>query len=135
MSAVRVLMIDDSEDDAELFTIVFSQANAGFELSYVLDPNQGLARLKREGHGFRLVLLDLNMPERDGKDVLAELRRTPGLQHLPVIVFSSSDSPSDVRESYRLGANACVRKPPDLDSCREFVKRLGEFWLDTASLP
>jgi two-component system, chemotaxis family, response regulator Rcp1 len=135
MSRVRVLMIDDNEDDGDLLGMVFAQANLGFEFSHVTDPSAGLARLKTEGNGIRLVLLDLKMPEQDGKALLAEIRRTPSLRHLPVVVFSSSDASSDVRESYQLGANAYVKKPDDLDGCRVFVRRLEDFWLGTATLP
>jgi CheY-like chemotaxis protein len=135
MSRVLVLMIDDNEDDVELFATVFAKASTGFEFSYTLDAADGLARLRDEGNRIRLVLLDIKMPSRDGKDVLSEIRRIPSLRHLPVVVFSSSDAPSDVRESYRLGANAYVRKPVDLDGWREFLARLEDFWLRTATLP
>lgn len=135
MSRVRVLMIDDNEDDGDLLAMVFAEAKLGFDFSYVTDPAAGLARLKEEGNGIRLVLLDLKMPVRDGKGCLAEIRRTPSIRHLPVVVFSSSDASSDVRESYELGANAYVKKPADLDGCRLFVRRLEEFWIGTATLP
>ena len=135
MSRVLVLMIDDNEDDVELFSTVFAKANTGFEFSYALDATDGLARLKAEGNRIRLVLLDIKMPSRDGKDVLSEIRRIAPLRPMPVVVFSSSDAPSDVLESYRLGANAYVRKPVDLDGWREFLTRLDDFWLKTATLP
>jgi len=135
MSRARVLMIDDSEDDAELLGVVFAQADLGFEFSYALDADQALARLAAPAHGIRLVLLDIKMAGRSGKDVLAEIRRTPATRHLPVILLSSSDAPADVTESYRLGANAYVQKPSSLEGCRTFVKRLAEFWLETATLP
>jgi two-component system, chemotaxis family, response regulator Rcp1 len=135
MSRVLVLMIDDNEDDAELFATVFAKASTGFELSHALDAAEGLARLQADGNRIRLVLLDIKMPSRDGKEVLSEIRRVPSLRPLPVVVFSSSDAPSDVRESYRLGANAYVRKPVDLDGWREFLTRLDDFWLKTATLP
>ncbi|MFN0009362.1 MAG: response regulator [Planctomycetota bacterium] len=135
MSRVLVLMIDDNEDDVELFATVFAKATTGFEFSYALDAADGLARLKVEGNRIRLVLLDIKMPSRDGKEVLSEIRRISPLRPIPVIVFSSSDAPSDVRESYRLGANAYVRKPVDLDGWRGFLTRLDDFWLKTATLP
>lgn len=135
MSRVLVLMIDDNEDDVELFATVFAKASTGFEFSYTLDAAEGLARLQAEGNRIRLVLLDIKMPSRDGKDVLSEIRRITSLRPMPVVVFSSSDAPSDVRESYRLGANAYVRKPVDLDGWREFLTRLDDFWLKTATLP
>ena len=135
MSPMRVLMIDDSEDDAELFGTVFVQAKNGFEFSYALDPEDGIARLTAPGSDFRIVLLDVKMVGWDGKEVLAQIRRTPAIRHVPVIVLSSSDEPSDVRESYRMGANAYVQKPSDLDGCRKFVANLAAFWLGTASLP
>lgn len=135
MSRVLVLMIDDNEDDVELFATVLAKATTGFEFSYALDAAEGLARLQTEGNRIRLVLLDIKMPSRDGKDVLSEIRRISSLRPVPVVVFSSSDAPSDVRESYRLGANAYIRKPVDLDGWREFLTRLDDFWLKTATLP
>jgi len=135
MNRVLVLMIDDNEDDVELLATVFAKANTGFGFSHTLDAADGLARLLAEVNRIRLVLLDIKMPSRDGKDVLSEIRRQPTLRHLPVIVFSSSDAPSDVRASYQLGANAYVRKPVDLEGWREFLGRLDDFWLKTATLP
>jgi len=135
MTSVHVLMIDDSEDDAVLFATVFAQAKTGFEFAYTLDADEGIRRLKSEGSRTRLVLLDVKLTGRDGKEVLAQIRRTPSIQHLPVVVLSSSDAPADVRESYRLGANAYIQKPADLDGCRRFVTVLADFWLRTASLP
>ena len=135
MSRALVLMIDDNEDDVELLATVSSKGTSGFDFSYSLDPAEGLARLRAEGSPIRLVLLDLKMPLRDGKDVLAEIRRESSLRHVPVVVFSSSDAPSDVRASYQLGANAYVRKPMDLDGWRAFWDRLADFWLKTATLP
>jgi len=134
MSPVPVLMIDDNMDDADLLAIAFAKARTDFSFSYCLDPTEGLARLEADAGRIKLVLLDVKMPGRDGKEVLAEIRRSPALRHLAVIVFSSSDAPADVRESYRLGANAYVRKPVDLDGWRTFVVRLEEFWLRTATL-
>jgi CheY-like chemotaxis protein len=135
MSRVLILMIDDNEDDVELFATVFAKASTGFEFSYTLDAAEGIPRLQADGNRIRLVLLDIKMPSRDGKDVLSEIRRIPSLRAMPVVVFSSSDAPSDVRESYRLGANAYARKPVDLDGWREFLARLDDFWLKTATLP
>ena len=135
MSRALVLMIDDNEDDVELLATVFAKATTGFEFSHTLDAADGLARLREEGCRVRLVLLDIKMPSRDGKDVLSEIRRMPAQRHLPVVVFSSSDAPSDVRASYQLGANAYVRKPVDLDGWRDFLSRLDDFWLKTATLP
>jgi CheY-like chemotaxis protein len=135
MSRVRVLMIDDSEDDAELLATVFAQSKTEFDFEYVLDSEAGLARLAAAGHEIRLVLLDIKMTGRDGMEVLAQIRRTAPMKHLPVVVLSSSDAPSDVLHSYRLGANAYVQKPDDLAGCRKFVANLAAFWLETASLP
>jgi chemotaxis family two-component system response regulator Rcp1 len=135
MSRALVLMIDDNEDDVELLATVFAKSNTGFEFSFTLDAADGLVRLQAEGSPIRLVLLDIKMPSRDGKDVLSEIRRIPAVRHVPVIVFSSSDAPTDVQASYQLGANAYVRKPVDLDGWRDFLARLDDFWLKTATLP
>ncbi len=135
MNRVRVLMIDDSEDDAELFATVFEQSGPAFEFAYTLDPDEGLAQLAAPGSTVQLVLLDVKLVGWNGKEVLSKIRHAPSTRHVPVIVMSSSDSPADVHDFYGLGANAYVQKPADLDGCRRLVRRLGEFWVETASLP
>ena len=135
MSRVLVLMIDDNDDDVELLARVSERAEGNFEFAFASDGAEGLAQLRRVESRVRLVLLDMKMPSRGGIDVLTEIRRDPALLHVPVVVFSSSDAPKDVRGSYRSGANAYVRKPVDLDGWRRFLARLEEFWTRTATLP
>jgi CheY-like chemotaxis protein len=118
-----------------LLATVAAQSNAGFDFTYALDATEGLAKLQAPGNAVRLVLLDIKMPSLDGKHVLNEIRRNQDLRHLPVVVFSSSDAPTDVRSSYQFGANAYIRKPVDLDGWRAFVTQLEQFWLKTATLP
>lgn len=135
MIKVRLLMIDDSADDSDLMRLALGRGNSSFEFHSSLDPNVGLSRLKDPNEQFRLVLLDLKMPQRPGQEVLAEIRRTASTRHLPVIIFSSSDSPKDVRESYENGCSAYVKKPANFDEYRTLATRLEEFWGRTVTLP
>lgn len=135
MTLARLLLIDDSEDDVELLSLAMRQANAAFSFTYAFGGADGLARLEAEAGAVRLVLLDIKMPGMDGKAVLTAIRASPELRHLPVVMFSSSDAPAEVRECYRMGANAYIRKPDDLEGYRTLVGRLVDFWLGTARLP
>jgi two-component system, chemotaxis family, response regulator Rcp1 len=82
-----------------------------------------------------LILLDLNLPRKDGREVLAEIKEDPELRVIPVVVLSTSETQRDVAETYRLHANAYVVKPVDLDRFIEVVRSIKDFWFSTAKLP
>jgi two-component system response regulator len=136
----RVLQVEDNEADVRLTREALREAGEQLRLSVVGDGEQALAYLRRE-EGFEdaprphLVLLDLNLPRKDGVEVLQEMRQDPALAPIPVIVLTSSSEARDVDACYAAGANAFVVKALELD---EFIDRLGairEFWLGVAELP
>jgi chemotaxis family two-component system response regulator Rcp1 len=136
----RILQVEDNEADVRLTREALRESGDGVRLSVVGDGDQALAFLRRES-GFEdsprphLVLLDLNLPRKDGLEVLREMRADPALARIPVIVLSSSTQTRDVDASYLAGANAFVAKPLELD---EFIAGIGairEFWLGAAQLP
>jgi chemotaxis family two-component system response regulator Rcp1 len=136
----RVLQVEDNEADVRLTREALREAGEELRLSVVGDGEQALAYLRNEP-GFEdaprphLVLLDLNLPRKDGVEVLQEMRQDPALAPIPVIVLTSSSEARDVDACYAAGANAFVVKALELD---EFIERLGairEFWLGVAELP
>jgi two-component system, chemotaxis family, response regulator Rcp1 len=140
VGVARVLQVEDNEADVRLTREALREAGEELRLSVVGDGEQALAFLRREA-GFedaprpQLVLLDLNLPRKDGVEVLQEMRQDPALAHIPVIVLTSSSAARDVDACYAAGANAFVVKSLELD---EFIERIGiirEFWLGVAELP
>jgi CheY-like chemotaxis protein len=138
--AARVLQVEDNEADVRLTREALREAGQEVRLSVVADGEQALAFLRNEP-GFEdvprphLVLLDLNLPRKDGVEVLQEMRKDPELAPIPVIVLTSSSEARDVDACYAAGANAFVVKSVELD---EFIDRIGvirEFWLGVAQLP
>jgi chemotaxis family two-component system response regulator Rcp1 len=136
----RVLQVEDNEADVRLTREALREAGEELRLSVVGDGDQALAYLRNEP-GFEdvprphLVLLDLNLPRKDGVEVLQEMRSDPALAPIPVVVLTSSSEARDVNACYAAGANAFVVKALELD---EFIERIGairEFWLGVAELP
>src|SRR3954447_20343211 len=136
----RVLQVEDNEADIRLTREALREAGEDLRVSVVGDGEQALAFLRRE-EGFEdaprphLVLLDLNLPRKDGVEVLQEIRQDPALAPIPVIVLTSSAAAHDVDACYAAGANAFVVKSRELD---EFIERIGAirgFWFGVAQLP
>jgi CheY-like chemotaxis protein len=136
----RVLQVEDNEADVRLTREALREAGDDLRLSVVGDGEQALAYLRRE-QGFEdvprphLVLLDLNLPRKDGVEVLQEMRSDPALAPIPVVVLTSSSAAHDVDACYAAGANAFVVKSLELD---EFIERIGairDFWFGVAQLP
>jgi CheY-like chemotaxis protein len=136
----RVLLVEDNEADVRLTREALREAGDDVRLSMVADGEQALAFLRREG-GFSeaprpdLVLLDLNLPRKNGLEVLDELRADPSLAQIPVIVLTSSAARSDVEAAYARGANAFVVKPHELDVFMDLINAVRTFWLEVAQLP
>ena len=136
----RVLLVEDNEADVRLTREALREAGENVRLSAVGDGEQALAYLRRQG-GFAeaprpdLVLLDLNLPRKNGLEVLAEMRADEALAHIPVIVLTSSAARSDVQEAYARGANAFVVKPLELDAFMDLINGIRSFWLELAQLP
>ena len=137
---IEILLVEDNSADAQLVERVFRGARTPIHLGVVEDGYQALDYLRRKGSftdAVRpdLIMLDLNLPGRDGHQVLRELRADPEWQDVPVVIYSGSSAQNDIKLSYRLGGNCYVRKPVDLDDFFAVVSSIESFWLGTAILP
>ena len=137
---VHVLLVEDNPGDVRLATEAFERIDDGLRLHVVNDGDQALKFLYREDEyadapepGF--VLLDLNLPGRDGREVLRTVKTDPELRHTPIIVFTSSDSEEDVRDVYDEHANAFITKPMDLTRYMDVIEEMKTFWVTVATLP
>jgi CheY-like chemotaxis protein len=139
---VWVLAAEDDPDDRLLVREAFAEAALDCNLDFVEDGNALLDYLLRRGDyadktGIRprLILLDLNMPGKDGREALAELKAHPELRRIPVVVMTTSKAEDDIVQSYELGGNSFVVKPLTFDGLVEVVQMLGRYWLDLVELP
>jgi CheY-like chemotaxis protein len=137
---IRILLVEDSPGDVSLTREGLASARVANELAVVEDGAAALRYLRGEppyeGEPQPdLVLLDLNLPVLDGREVLAEMKRDPGLLHIPVIVLTTSVEENDVLASYRLHANAYVTKPVAFADFLQALQRLEGFWLQVVRLP
>jgi len=136
----EILLVDDNPADLDLTIDALAQSPWRIHVSTVSDGAEAMAYLYREGkysEAIRphLVLLDLNLPRKDGRAVLADMKSKPALRRIPVVIFSTSQARKDIESSYELGANSYVSKPPTLSEWVSAVKVLNEFWIGCACLP
>jgi two-component system response regulator len=129
-----ILLVEDSAPDAMLIRQALREAGVEAKVEVVTDGEQAMTRLKG-GAAPDLMLLDLNLPRKDGRAVLAEMSSDRVLREIPVIVLTTSSAPHDVRFCYQHGANSYVRKPLGLDRLVDTARSIREFWFDTATLP
>jgi chemotaxis family two-component system response regulator Rcp1 len=138
--AVEILLVEDNPADVRLTREVLENGDSTTRLSVVGDGEEAMAFLRREGTYAecprpRLVLLDLNLPKKDGREVLEELKRDSELCRIPVVVLTTSAAESDISRSYELHANCFITKPLDLDDFFTVVQSIKDFWLASARLP
>lgn len=137
---VRILLVEDSDPDAELTRTALQRARVNNELHRVGDGEQALAYLRRE-QGYEdatrpdLILLDLNMPRMDGREVLHALKADPDLRRIPVVVLTTSSLERDVVDSYDQSVAGYVTKPVRFDEFVEAIRSLEGFWLTIVRLP
>jgi CheY-like chemotaxis protein len=133
----RILLVEDNDADAFLIQEALREAGVSQPVDVVADGEEALAHL-HGGTGRAkpgLMLLDLNLPRMDGREVLLRVKRDPGLRDIPVIILTTSSAPADVKLAYDRGANAYVRKPLGMDRLIEAASAIRDFWLRTATLP
>lgn len=137
MLTQHILMADDDADDRFLVQAAFEDNKIDQKLLFFEDGEQLLDHLQDESvQGItRFILLDLNMPKRDGRDVLRTLKADKQLSTIPIIVFSTSKAPDDINSSYKLGANSYVVKPSSYEHLKEVIQKISDFWLNTAMTP
>lgn len=137
---IEILLVEDNPADVRLTREALTTARGQSTLHVVQDGEEALAYLRQTGR-YRdatqpdLVLLDLNLPRKDGREVLAETKADPELRHIPVVILTTSRAETDILRSYQLHANCYVTKPIDLDDFTEVVKAVEDFWLGTVKLP
>jgi len=140
LQLMQILLVEDSAADVRLTREALKDAKILNELHVARDGVEAMAFLRREGEHADaprpdIVILDLNLPRMDGKEVLAELKGDPELRSIPVAVLTTSDAEADVLDSYELGANCFLTKPVDLDQFLKVVRAVEEFWLGMVRLP
>lgn len=136
----EILMVDDNPADIDLTSAVLAQCKRHYHVNAVSDGVEAISFLRREGKYSGapvpdLVVLDLNLPRRDGCEVLSSIKADPLLAKIPVVIFTTSPASADITRSYKLGANCYLRKPGNLPEFVTVVRSMAEFWLGFASLP
>jgi len=137
---IEILLVEDEPGDAYLTAEALKSAKILNRVHLVEDGAEAMAFLKREGSYADsprpdLILLDLNLPRKDGRQVLAEIKNDPSLSAIPVVVLTTSSADEDVLRSYSLHANCYITKPVDLDQFMQVVRATQEFWLAVVKLP
>lgn len=137
---VEILLVEDSPGDVRLTLEGLRDAKVSNHVQVVADGAQAMALLRREGDYADaprpdLILLDLNLPRKDGREVLAEIKRDPDLASTPVVIMTASDAEEDVLRAYDLHANCYVTKPIDLEQFIRVIKEIEDFWLTIVELP
>lgn len=137
---VRILLMEDDPGDVELIFEALRDAKITLHVDHVVDGEEGMRFLRRQtGYaGARrpdIILLDLNMPRKDGREVLEEIKGDKQLRSIPVVVLTTSDAETDIVASYDLGANCYLKKPLGLQDFLQVVKSVEDFWLTMVRLP
>jgi two-component system, chemotaxis family, response regulator Rcp1 len=137
---VQILIVEDNPADARLVREVMRDSKILNEIHWVPDGVEALAFVRHQGKYAdaprpSLIFLDLNMPRKDGREVLREVKSDPDLRRIPVIVMTSSQTEEDIARAYDHHANCYVRKPIDFDQFHQVIKTLENFWFSTVELP
>ena len=136
---IEILLVEDNPGDVRLTKEALKDAKVRNTLHVVMDGVEALSFLRKQGKYAAvpvpdLILLDLNLPKKNGREVLEEIKQDDGLRHIPVVILTTSQAERDIAESYRLHANAYVTKPVDLEQFLTVVKSIEQFWLEIVKL-
>ena len=137
---VEILLVEDNPADVRLTREALNSDRLWNNLSVTKDGVEAMAYLRRQGRFAAaprpdLILLDLNLPKKDGREVLAEIKADPNLMRIPVVVLTTSDAEEDIVKTYGLHANCYITKPVDLRQFMKVVKSIEDFWLAIVKLP
>jgi CheY-like chemotaxis protein len=139
MRALKLLLVEDSPSDVRLVREALKEASIPLQITIARDGVEATEYLHQAEVGLvdkpNLVLLDLNLPRKNGREVLAEVKSSPTLKRIPVLVMTSSRSDEDISEAYSLNANCYITKPGDFQDYVHVVKAIEDFWFLTATLP
>ena len=137
---IEILLVEDNPGDARLTLEALKEGRVRNRLAHVWDGVEALAYLRGEGPhaGARrpdLILLDLNLPRKDGREVLAEIKADERWKRIPVVVLTTSQSDEDIHRAYNLNANCYIAKPVDFDEFMRVIRTIQDFWLTIVKLP
>lgn len=137
---MELLLVEDNEDDILLEREALADAKLVNLMSVVRDGEEAMAYLRRQGkyqnaHLPGLILLDINMPKKNGFEVLSEIKADPALTHIPVVMLTTSDSESDIVKSYSRGACSFITKPMDFDKFRDVIRQFALYWALVSRVP
>jgi len=137
---VEILLVEDNPADVRLTIEVFKDSRITNHISVAADGEEALAFLQKTGKYADadrpdLILLDLNLPRKDGREVLSEIKADPELKAIPIIVLTTSDADQDVWKAYESGVNSYIKKPVDLEQFIRIFKSIEDFWLTIVKLP
>ena len=136
----EILLVEDNRGDVLLAKKAFNKAKISNHITVAINGVQALAMLHRKGEYSNavipdIILLDLNLPKKSGKDVLEEIKSDPDLKHIPVVILTSSRAELDIIKSYALHANSYIIKPVDLEKFTEIIATFEKFWFSVVVLP
>jgi chemotaxis family two-component system response regulator Rcp1 len=137
---IEVLLVEDSPGDVRLTQEALRDANTSIRLQVAVDGVEAMALLRREGiylHAARpdLILLDLNLPKMDGREVLSRIKQDDSLRTIPTVILTTSDAEADITKCYQLQANCYLSKPGQLDAFESLMNSINDFWLTKVKLP
>jgi CheY-like chemotaxis protein len=137
---IDILLVEDNEGDARLAREAMRGSKIRNTLHHVTDGEEAIAFLRKEGRYSAmprpdLILLDLNLPKKDGRQVLAEIKEDESLKRIPVVILTVSSAEEDILKTYNLHANCYITKPIDLDQFMKVVRSVEDFWLTIVKLP
>ncbi|HEY4739177.1 MAG: response regulator [Candidatus Acidiferrales bacterium] len=138
--SIEVLLVEDSPGDVRLTKEAFRETNMDIRLHVASDGLEAMAFLRQKGDHVNaprpdLILLDLNLPKMDGRQVLAQIKEDASLKTIPTVILTTSESEADIVKSYQLQANCYLSKPVQLDAFENIVKSINDFWLTKVKLP
>ena len=137
---IEILMVEDDPGDADLTQELLEEAKIMVNVNIVDDGEKAISYLHQQGKYSQairpdLILLDLNLPRKDGREVLQVIKSDPNLKRIPVVVLTTSDADEDILKSYNLGANSFVTKPVGLEQFANIVKSIESFWFTVVKFP
>lgn len=137
---IEILLVEDNPGDVRLTKEALKEGKVANQISVVIDGVEAMAFLHQEGKYANapkpdLILLDLNLPKKNGREVLAEIKEDPRLKRIPVVILTSSQAEKDIVMTYNLHANCYIKKPVDFDQFIDVVKSIENFWFNVVKLP
>ena len=137
---MNVLLVEDNPGDVRLTQEAFKEAKMSINLDVTMDGAEAIKFLRKEAPYENtvipdLILLDLNLPKKDGREVLKEIKTDDTLKRIPVVVLTTSNAEQDIMKSYNLHVNCYINKPVDFEKFFDIIQKIEEFWLSTAILP